>query len=1661
MKNFSIKFILGILCMIPFNAALSQGSTGSVDLETVKTVAKNYCLKTEKKYAKASANDITLTLVDSRKSGSGVLYYIFDIDYQGNNGNGDGYIIMSAANDQPPVLGYVPQGSYDAAKAALNTPFTDWLNAFADQIESSIKSKAENTENEQLWSTYLAKGKMDSEEMLLNLTSKWNQTAYFNANSPIADGSNGHPASGSTYGNRCPTGCVATAMGQVMYYYQWPDNLTGSHSYTEAANPNTNSSCGSSDPSYGTLSFTTDHTINWGGMVDQPSSVNLDISKLLYNCAVSVDMDFAYCQSWTNTWQAAPAYSTYFGYNSSATFLSRADYPSTWESIIINQIRNERPVHYRGTGGAGGHSFVCMGYKTVAGTNQFWFNWGWGGDSDGYFTLTSMLFPTDQGAIINIAPPVQPNLSFTSASVATNPIRTREINTIDFTILNNGTRGAVSSTAACYLSTDQTLDQNDVLLTTIDVPSLSTNESIDRSANITVDVETGGTYYLLFEADTDHKVHESNETDNVTAVEVQVTVTPAVTGEFVSNTSGNWTTVSTWKYYDGSNWVTPPSYPTSGSGKITIKSGHTVTVTSNISVDQVTVMTGGQVTVSSGYTLTIANGSDDIDFDVNGTLVNSGTITATGKLYFNSGSVYQHARDGGAIPVATWDVSSNCNITGLTSTAPTIPSATQPFGNFTYNCTSQTAESISLGGALNTIAGNFYMVSAGSNYYNDLRLGKGESGDLTVEGDYIQSGGCFIITGESSVTRKMTVEKNLNFQNGYFFISYSSGSATLEVDGNFSSSGTFEFSFYNSTASTLNAKSNVYITGGTFEMSNSGATGTMNVSGNFTHTGGTITESSSGSGMIVFNSSFPQTYTSGGTVSNTINYTVNSGAYLQMGTGANPGTITGAGTFTLQSGATLGITSKDGITPVGTASGNIQTTTGRVYNAGAHYVYNSGADNQITGTGLPNNITGWLVISNTGHTVTLENARIIASTGALNITDGTFAAGTNLTMASTSTINRSSGTMTGTIQGAGVYNVNYTGNSMTTSGELSGSGYNNINIALNSGQTLTPNQDISPDGNLTITSGILDLGSRTCNRSTSGGILTIANGGTLKIGGTNSIPQNYATHSFGTTSTVEYNGGIQTINTEISDGYGNLIASGTGIKTIQPGTAVTVKNDLTTNDLLVVSSAGSDLTTNGSLIVYGNSTGNVTYKRQLHTGDNGDYHYFSSPLVSNTAADAGIVSQVWLWNEINGGWATVSSGLVGLDSGKGYNLSQVSGSAGLITFTGTLATSFTVNATSPYNDAIGPLDSYTTRAYADGSGHSMTSRNSTTKWGGGGWNLLGNPYTSALDVNAFINANYSATPSSNNFDPNYVAVYIYDATVLPNGKYYYIGNSDGWGVTQSAYTSIQAGQGFFVLAMNDHSTFTFNRSMQVHSISTPMLKSTRSTRSDNPWPGIELIVKQGENKDATRLVYNSDMTFGLDPGYDVGQLTSGSPIEVYTTLVQDNGLSFARQALPPTDLDSTAIPVGISCYGGGEVTFSADVVPLQHYKFYLEDNLTGIITNLNTDTYTAQIAPDTYGTGRFYLRTTYTDRRAKKDEADQTKLLNLRVSSSDHKVIIEGEVSSQTVATVYDLSGRIITEKMLTDANYNTIELPSAVRGICIVKIKDGTRSVSTKVVVL
>ena len=353
--------------------------------------------------------------------------------------------------------------------------------------------------------------------------------------------------------------------------------------------------------------------------------------------------------------------------------------------------------------------------------------------------------------------------------------------------------------------------------------------------------------------------------------------------------SGNWNAAPSWTQTGG---------PADGDGIpdagdfVTILSGHDISVTIVEAASTLTINSGGTltgtsgsltastITISSGGTLTGSGGSvTGTTFNVNsgGTLTTSGayavsgtTLTVAGlftngssgaitftTINVNAGGTYDHAQDGGVVPAATWAATSNCTITGITNNVPT--GFAQTFGNLIWNSPGQ----LGTGGG-----GAKYMEA-----------------DVTVQGDFR-----VLDTNVSSVRMSNTVTPGGDYTMnvlgdvlvaaaGTFKMNNSSGVCIMNVTGNLTVSGG-EFGIVTGPASsTLNVTGNVTVSSGRLlmEEDNNAVTGTLNLSGDLTHTGGTIEQTGvpNGAGLIVFNGGGAQTYTSGGTVSNTINFIVN------------------------------------------------------------------------------------------------------------------------------------------------------------------------------------------------------------------------------------------------------------------------------------------------------------------------------------------------------------------------------------------------------------------------------------------------------------------------------------------------------------------------------------------------------------------------------------------------------------------------------------------------------------------------------------------------------------------------------------------------------------------------------------------------------------------
>jgi hypothetical protein len=231
------------------------------------------------------------------------------------------------------------------------------------------------------------------------LTTKWNQYAPYWNNCPLNNG------------KRSYTGCGATAMAQIMYYWA----ATHSPKYTNQRNSRTIPAYKTSTLGINIPAITNTATYDWANMKNTTAEYNSNttaqnaVARLMYECGVSINMDYTPDGSTSSIgYNVGPmsALPTYFNYRN-IDIIYRTNYSdNAWNNEIRGELGAGRPLYYYGNG-SGGHFFVCDGYKCS--DNTFHFNWGWGGDADGYF-VTSVLDPSVynfsdcQIALINIQP---------------------------------------------------------------------------------------------------------------------------------------------------------------------------------------------------------------------------------------------------------------------------------------------------------------------------------------------------------------------------------------------------------------------------------------------------------------------------------------------------------------------------------------------------------------------------------------------------------------------------------------------------------------------------------------------------------------------------------------------------------------------------------------------------------------------------------------------------------------------------------------------------------------------------------------------------------------------------------------------------------------------------------------------------------------------------------------------------------------------------------------------------------------------------------------------------------------------------------------------------------------------------------------------------------
>lgn len=302
----------------------------------------------------------------SQKDGK-TCFYVF------NNGEDGGYVIIGGDKVAKEILAYVPQGHFDYDNISDN--FRWWLKQTSDNIILSDNEENVQTENVLSSDEYAYfENKVDVPELI---TTKWHQGPPYNSVIPsIGMDRNGTEIVPST-------GCLPTALAQIMKYWEFPTSGTGSHT-----NLYNNS-----------FSADFEHTIyDWDNMLDVYDQYNETqsraVSTLMYHLGIALDARYTERETGVQTSiynnvdvdDGTKVLAEYFKYDKNLKSLCRGNYSlNEWKNIIYDELTLGRPVFYSAMMPSGaGHAFVCHGYMKES--DLFAINWGWGG-GDGYFSL--------------------------------------------------------------------------------------------------------------------------------------------------------------------------------------------------------------------------------------------------------------------------------------------------------------------------------------------------------------------------------------------------------------------------------------------------------------------------------------------------------------------------------------------------------------------------------------------------------------------------------------------------------------------------------------------------------------------------------------------------------------------------------------------------------------------------------------------------------------------------------------------------------------------------------------------------------------------------------------------------------------------------------------------------------------------------------------------------------------------------------------------------------------------------------------------------------------------------------------------------------------------------------------------------------------------------
>lgn len=330
-------------------------------------------------------------------------------------------------------------------------------------------------------------------------------------------------------------------------------------------------------------------------------------------------------------------------------------------------------------------------------------------------------------------------------------------------------------------------------------------------------------------------------------------------------------------------------------------------------------------------------------------------------------------------------------------------------------------------------------------------------------------------------------------------------------------------------------------------------------------------------------------------------------------------------------------------------------------------------------------------------------------------------------------------------------------------------------------------------------------------------------------------------------------------------------------------------------------------------------------------------------------------------------------------------------------------------------------------------------------------NLVGNPFPSYLDAQAFLTENAGVLEST--------AQVIYGYNDSTDGT-----SSDDYTIISTLENNtlnIAPGQAFFVASNSAGGDIEFTTSSPDMRITSDQDDFIAGRNATSTITNVNISLTNASDDFITKVFFTPSSGLGLDPGYDASLIGGVAPeFALFSHLVQDNmNVPFATQALGENDYNNTTVALGVNANLGEQLTFSiAENTLPASIEIYLDDTENSTSTLLNSGDYVLTPVTSLSGTGRFYLRFSNNALTTTEQRLDH---VTVYTNQSTKTINISGQLDAGTIAMVYDVQGReIIKQKLSSESILQRINSDDLSTGVYIVKLYTKTKSKSVKLII-